>query len=121
MALCCGDAFRVELNRMDRQVAMPETHDGAVLAGGVDDQRFGNLLHDQRMIAGGGEGRRQPLEQAAAVTGDRKSVVSGKSVSIRVDLGGRRLIKKKTQEVTTRYRINTNHKQIPQQHDTHTK
>src|SRR3546814_17977307 len=30
--------------------------------------------------------------------GDRKSVVSGKSVSVRVDLGGRRLIKKKTSE-----------------------
>src|SRR3546814_11512794 len=28
---------------------------------------------------------------------DRKSVVSGKSVSVRVELGGRRLIKKKTQ------------------------
>src|SRR3546814_11347665 len=27
--------------------------------------------------------------------GDRKSVVSGKSVSVRVDLGGRRFIKKK--------------------------
>src|SRR3546814_9711086 len=27
---------------------------------------------------------------------DRKSVVKGKSVSVRVDLGGRRLIKKKT-------------------------
>src|SRR3546814_21067405 len=30
-----------------------------------------------------------------AVRGDRKSVVSGKSVSIRVDLGGRRILKKK--------------------------
>src|SRR3546814_21172697 len=28
-------------------------------------------------------------------TNDRKSVVSGKSVSVRVDLGGRRIIKKK--------------------------
>src|SRR3546814_18195088 len=28
---------------------------------------------------------------------DRKSVVSGKSVSVRVDLGGRRILKKKTQ------------------------
>src|SRR3546814_12897654 len=28
--------------------------------------------------------------------GDRKSVVSGTSVSVRVDLGGRRIIKKKT-------------------------
>src|SRR3546814_18899673 len=33
---------------------------------------------------------------------DRKSVVSGKSVSVRVDLGGRRIIKKKktTNEIT---------------------
>src|SRR3546814_21184371 len=30
-----------------------------------------------------------------ALIGDRKSVVSGKSVSVRVDLGGRRIIKKK--------------------------
>src|SRR3546814_13490597 len=30
-----------------------------------------------------------------AAPGDRKSVVSGKSVSVRVDLGGRRIIKKK--------------------------
>src|SRR3546814_18663893 len=29
------------------------------------------------------------------LTADRKSVVSGKSVSVRVDLGGRRIIKKK--------------------------
>src|SRR3546814_16583444 len=31
------------------------------------------------------------------VAPDRRSVVQGKSVSVRVDLGGRRLIKKKTQ------------------------
>src|SRR3546814_15205221 len=30
---------------------------------------------------------------------DRKSVVSGKSVSVRVDLGGRRIIKKKTHQL----------------------
>src|SRR3546814_11620744 len=29
------------------------------------------------------------------LTGDRKSAVSGKSVSVRVELGGRRIIKKK--------------------------
>src|SRR3546814_14228581 len=34
--------------------------------------------------------------------GDRKSVVWGKSVSVRVDLGGRRIIKKKiSQQLTT--------------------
>src|SRR3546814_17411199 len=38
---------------------------------------------------------------------DRKSVVSGKSVSVRVDLGGRRLIKKKNKQ-TQLYNINNN-------------
>src|SRR3546814_12628373 len=33
--------------------------------------------------------------QSEAFISDRKSVVSGKSVSVRVDLGGRRVIKKK--------------------------
>src|SRR3546814_16932382 len=33
---------------------------------------------------------------------DRKSVVSGKSVSVRVDLGGRRLIKKNTKDARIR-------------------
>src|SRR3546814_18325543 len=32
------------------------------------------------------------------LAGDRKSVVSGKSVSVRVDLGGRRIIKKKRKD-----------------------
>src|SRR3546814_138084 len=34
-------------------------------------------------------------EETAMIERDRKSVVSGKSVSVRVDLGGRRIIKKK--------------------------
>src|SRR3546814_19493519 len=38
------------------------------------------------------QGRR---ECRPAACGDRKSVVSGQSVSVRVDLGGRRIIKKK--------------------------
>src|SRR3546814_21196246 len=40
---------------------------------------------------------------------DRKSVVSGKSVSVRVDLGGRRIIKKKNNKIyraCTRVEIN---------------
>src|SRR3546814_11558141 len=37
----------------------------------------------------------QIMDAAALVRGDRKSVVSGKSVSVRVDLGGRRIIQKK--------------------------
>src|SRR3546814_11523315 len=48
-----------------------------------------------RSVSRGGDqlvlrrGEQQPLRR------DRKSVVSGKSVSVRVDLGGRRIIKKK--------------------------
>src|SRR3546814_13464384 len=43
----------------------------------------------------------RPVEEAygfvfRADDGDRKSVVEGKSVSVRVDLGGRRIITKKT-------------------------
>src|SRR3546814_17198583 len=36
-----------------------------------------------------------PVDMAADIT-DRKSVVSGQSVSVRVDLGGRRIINTKT-------------------------
>src|SRR3546814_13758821 len=37
-----------------------------------------------------------------AAVGDRKSVVEGKSVSVRVDLGGSRIIKKKNTHATNR-------------------
>src|SRR3546814_11492907 len=39
--------------------------------------------------------RRWPTGGPTRIYGDRKSVVQGKSVSVRVDLGGRRIIKKK--------------------------
>src|SRR3546814_20567391 len=42
----------------------------------------------------------RPLDHLR-VERDRKSVVKGKSVSVRVDLGGRRIIKKKTKTVVT--------------------
>src|SRR3546814_12928482 len=38
---------------------------------------------------------------AHSAAGDRKSVVQGKSVSVRVDLGGRRIIKKKKKKEKT--------------------
>src|SRR3546814_11560634 len=40
---------------------------------------------------------------ASAAMADRKSVVEGKSVSVRVDLGGRRIFKKKTTNSTNTY------------------
>src|SRR3546814_974345 len=49
----------------------------------------------------GRHGHAQPPFRSSRLIGaerqDRKSVVQGKSVSVRVDLGGRRIIKKKTQ------------------------
>src|SRR3546814_20314120 len=45
-------------------------------------------------------GPRSTLEHDDGLAGDRKSVVSGKSVSVRVDLGGRRISKKKRQPIT---------------------
>src|SRR3546814_11833107 len=50
--------------------------------------------------------------QALMAEVDRKSVVEGKSVSVRVDLGGRRIIKKKTHHNKNR-KINT---EKPQNH-----
>src|SRR3546814_11912021 len=46
--------------------------------------------------------------------GDRKSVVSGKSVSVRVDIGGRSNLKKKTQH-TQRHCIQRHHQRANEQ------
>src|SRR3546814_14344691 len=46
-------------------------------------------------VPGVGQARERPYDATRA---DRKSVVSGKSVSVRVDLGGRRIIKKKKKQ-----------------------
>src|SRR3546814_18297203 len=49
---------------------------------------------------------------------DRKSVVEGKSVSVRVDLGGRRIIKNKKQNETTEIATKrlTTHKKTQRKH-----
>src|SRR3546814_13872272 len=44
------------------------------------------------------------VQEIEKLEGDRKSVVEGKSVSVRVDLGGRRIIKKKKQETSNQRR-----------------
>src|SRR3546814_18986071 len=51
----------------------------------------------------------QHLEMTRDIAQDRKSVVSGKSVSGRVDLGGRRIIKKK---INTTYNIRNANRKI---------
>src|SRR3546814_17164291 len=53
------------------------------------------LLKVRRGIANGVGLVRLDAQQTGPRAEDRKSVVKGKSVSVRVDLGGRRIIKKK--------------------------
>src|SRR3546814_16551190 len=57
---------------------------------------FAALLGPGHLLAG-------LAESARNFALDRKSVVSGKSVSVRVDFGGRRLIKKKKTTKTQKY------------------
>src|SRR3546814_13734979 len=49
--------------------------------------------------------RRRSASYVSGRSRDRKSVVSGKSVSVRVDLGGRRTIKKKKKKKQTQTRV----------------
>src|SRR3546814_17795697 len=57
------------------------------------------VLIGTRRAAGAVDDRRAGLERGlGGVGGDRKSVVSGKRVSVRVDLRGRRFIKKKKRD-----------------------
>src|SRR3546814_14791223 len=77
---------------VDRVMALPEGTRAYLLAPVVRGRK--------------GEYRRELAEwQKAGFTRDRKSVVSGKSVSVRVDLGGRRHIKTNT---NTNTQINDN-------------
>src|SRR3546814_17817668 len=61
-----------------------------------------------RMVSGAGWviDRAHSKRAKARQSGDRKSVVQGKSVSVRVDLGGRRIIKKKKVQMTTKEQDN---------------
>src|SRR3546814_13941300 len=68
--------------REHRQVA--RGGDDQYLADAAEHQRRQRII-DHRLVEHGQKLLRE----------DRKSVVSGKSVSVRVDLGGRRIIKKK--------------------------
>src|SRR3546814_20731830 len=75
--LCNGDAGGARPVRSDREDLLRRDADGRLHAG------TGRQL----------SARVQPL--ADADPRDRKSVVEGQSVSVRVDLGGRRIVKKK--------------------------
>src|SRR3546814_14832516 len=70
------------------------TLDGTVLQGPFRGRRLSELSQGE-LVSLLGECRVED-DQSAVILEARKSVVSGKSVSVRVDLGGRRILKKKT-------------------------
>src|SRR3546814_16058857 len=73
---------------------------GICCSRGEAPQSRGSSIH--RAIRRGARGERILMIQQ-----DRKSVVSGKSVSVRVDLGGRRIIKKKQLQYRDNVSANT--------------
>src|SRR3546814_11978200 len=84
----------------DLPVALDQMINGAFTAKLAFEQA--ELVKNER-FAGKSRMKRQkivnrPRCAVEAGEGDRKSVVEGKSVSVRVDLGGGRLIKKKKNE-----------------------
>src|SRR3546814_18901982 len=91
--VCSSDLFgAVDVARDDRQAVVAELDVAAEteVAVGVD------LSQPEPVGQGDFERRLAPLMPCpAGVEGERKSVVTGQSVSVRVDLGGRSLIKKK--------------------------
>src|SRR3546814_14016992 len=66
-----------------------QQHDPSAHGGADEDLRpFGQSIQHRHRVA-------CPITDGGLREADRKSVVAGKSVSVRVELGGRRLIKKK--------------------------
>src|SRR3546814_19508905 len=96
----------------DLEKAISDVDGDPLLAFGgeaVDEQREVDFLplRSDALAVGFERGELILEDHFAVVKHDRKSVVSGKSVSVRVDLGGRRLIKKKNQSTETENIRNT--------------
>src|SRR3546814_20203697 len=100
-----GDELAADFpRRVGRPVVQARELRARFRVGVLDAQRAAAVAHDHRDQA-------LALVETEHARGfrDRKSVVSGKSVSVRVDLGGRRILKKKRAHKTTETK--------PQQHN----
>src|SRR3546814_18125695 len=99
--VCSSDLLRRRAGRDYGCAAGPDDHAGA--AGSrqpavLGRRRRGPALHRHRLSARGAAAQcaaRALRRRGTCAPGDRKSVGEGKSVSVRVDLGGGRTIKKK--------------------------
>src|SRR3546814_17891302 len=92
------DGHQSAIYRGSRETRSPAGRAG-VLGESADQARFGRFA--LRKPAVGSAVQRFP----SSTSTDRKSVVKGKSVSSRVDLGGRRIIIKKSVEYTNVYSL----------------
>src|SRR3546814_14489850 len=92
--VCSSDLVVRRPAKRDRQAEPPQAGQQQVEPEQVFQRRLrGQPVFPRIVIA---QPRLRAAERRAAP--DRKSVVSGKSVSVRVDLGGRRIIKKKNKQ-----------------------
>src|SRR3546814_14145009 len=94
-----GASFTVGAARQACRAGVPRGRQGAA----VDARQGGHVRLSHRRTRRREDDRyRVHLPVGHQIQpGDRKSVVSGKSVSVRVDLGGRRIIKKKKKTKNT--------------------
>src|SRR3546814_13087118 len=101
-----SDVCSSDLAAMQEQDLVGEALRLAAVVGDHDDlHAAGGGLADQRLDGGGRlriEARRRLIEQQQLGLGARKSVVSGKRVSVRVERGSRREIKKKNKRIESR-------------------
>src|SRR3546814_18885362 len=81
--------FQGKILSMEAGTGDDELRAASKAAPGID-------VYSYARYVSGGQGEGSQVDALAAA--DRKRVVSGKSVSVRVDLGGRRFIKKTNQE-----------------------
>src|SRR3546814_19084230 len=113
--VCSSDLFRLDARQRTRRIAAGGADQVRRQALLVVEQNLEKVLRRQALVVGAQGKRLRRLNEAARTVGvfleihsDRKSVVEGKSVSVRVDLGGRRSIKKKkrTDQVLRRRKKN---------------
>src|SRR3546814_19102905 len=100
--VCSSDLVAARRHRAAPALAVPIRVDRADIGMAPREERLGRpspacfVLLVRHLPGPGGAQAAHPCGRLPApVTGDRKSVVKGTSVSVRVDLGGCRSIKKK--------------------------